>query len=576
MPRAKGTTPENFAAMPKNKFTKGDPRAAEAAKKGAESRMFNRMLKTEVYDELRRLMLEGKEGSEYFKVFMKKYLDDAKKNPTGKAGQMVAGIIFQPNLLDTLDKDTNTEMDKNRDFVKFRIFQQFYDKQRDILSDINQRRKLMAITSRRTGKTTTASGAIVLTATTPNSPIIYINLTFTNAISQMFDMVVERSESIGLSISKKSKSEGIIEWSNGSSLKLTGNSNSAEADKLRGSKARLVIVDEIGHQKNIEYLLNEVLYPQMVDYPDSTILLIGTPSRVPHHFSTKMWEEDNTFKKFHFTMFDNPFITKQKEFVEELCKAKGLTIDSPFIQREYYGKFAADTEALVFKGFTTYKDIPADFIPTDVVIGCDYGYTDYNGIVSLAYNKKKKQAYVIRESKFNKAPVSTIIDTVKEHYANAVEFLKQYDIKSDNVKIFADTNEESITKELLINHKLPAFNCYKYDKAYAIEKLSECSRTGLLKVPEAGFCSTEMEMTLYKRDEEDNVIAEIDDDTFHPDILMALLYASRQMFFDMDMDVAYKPPVEENSRYNIASNGDIIMNGLPQATPTFKNLGTVG
>ena len=44
------------------------------------------------------------------------------------------------------------------------------------------------------------------------------------------------------------------------------------------------------------------------------------------------------------------------------------------------------------------------------------------------------------------------------------------------------------------------------------------------------------EKTLYKRDPlTDAVISEISDD-FHPDILMALLYASRRMFFDMGLE----------------------------------------
>ena len=37
---------------------------------------------------------------------------------------------------------------------------------------------------------------------------------------------------------------------------------------------------------------------------------------------------------------------------------------------------------------------------------------------------------------------------------------------------------------------------------------------------------------LDRRDDEDNILPEIDDELFHPDALMALLYACRQMWFD--------------------------------------------
>ena len=44
---------------------------------------------------------------------------------------------------------------------------------------------------------------------------------------------------------------------------------------------------------------------------------------------------------------------------------------------------------------------------------------------------------------------------------------------------------------------------------------------------------SEFEQTVYKRDEQDNITAEIDDDLFHPDAVDALLYASRQFAYDI-------------------------------------------
>jgi len=53
-----------------------------------------------------------------------------------------------------------------------------------------------------------------------------------------------------------------------------------------------------------------------------------------------------------------------------------------------------------------------------------------------------------------------------------------------------------------------------------------------LDIPEDGIIADECDRTLYKRDDEDNILPEIDDELFHPDALMALLYACRQMWFD--------------------------------------------
>ena len=541
--------------------------------------------KTEVYDNLREQLFTSTEDesgdiNSPISKFVKRYVNEAILDPTSKAANVLASTIFKDNLLELLDSDKSEEMRKNKDFNEYRLIKQFYDRQRDIMLDCNKFRKIIAITSRRTGKTTMNAGLCVFECLTPNSNVAYINLTFTNAVEQIFELIVDYANSIGFSINFKSKSEGVIRFNNGSRIKITGNSNNSEADKLRGFNCRLAIIDEIGHQRNIDYLVNEILVPQMADYTDSTLLLTGTPSRVPNHFSTRIFNSDNEYKKYHFTMLDNPFIPNPRKLIEEEAASKGMGINTPFIRREYFGEFVSDLEAIVFKDYKTYKELPdlTDFNPIGINIGGDYGYKDYNGIVTVIYNKEK--AIVLKEDKFNKANVSKIIEKMLSHYDFAVGLNKKYGWNIP-VKIYADYNEESITKELMIKYKVPAFNCYKYDKAYAIEKLAEMSRTGRLLVPAGGLCADEMEQTLYDRDAKtDAIISELSDD-YHPDILMALLYASRRMFYDMGLDVKYKFQegeeklvVEDSHEKSIKSA--LIKPANNETGVAFTNLGVVG
>ena len=541
--------------------------------------------KTEVYDNLREQLFTSTEDesgdiNSPISKFVKRYVNEAILDPTSKAANVLASTIFKDNLLELLDSDKSEEMRKNKDFNEYRLIKQFYDRQRDIMLDCNKFRKIITITSRRTGKTTMNAGLCIFECLTPNSNVAYINLTFTNAVEQIFELIVDYANSIGFSINFKSKSEGVIRFNNGSRIKITGNSNNSEADKLRGFNCRLAIIDEIGHQRNIDYLVNEILVPQMADYTDSTLLLTGTPSRVPNHFSTRIFNSDNEYKKYHFTMLDNPFIPNPRKLIEEEAASKGMGINTPFIRREYFGEFVSDLEAIVFKDYKTYKELPdlTDFNPIGINIGGDYGYKDYNGIVTVIYNKEK--AIVLKEDKFNKANVSKIIEKMLSHYDYAVGLNKKYGWNIP-VKIYADYNEESITKELMIKYKVPAFNCYKYDKAYAIEKLAEMSRTGRLLVPEGGLCADEMEQTLYDRDAKtDAIISELSDD-YHPDILMALLYASRRMFYDMGLDVKYKFQegeeklvVEDSHEKSIKSA--LIKPANNETGAAFTNLGVVG
>ena len=291
---------------------------------------------------------------------------------------------------------------------------------------------------------------------------------------------------------------------------------------------------EAWNQRNMEYAINEVIGPLMLDIPNSTILCLGTPPRIPKTYGERVWKTEKGWKKFHWTAEENPYIPNYEEFIEELCKNKGITRDAPFIQREYYGVIGAyDTEASVFKDYKTYNaDEPLDFVPEKVYIGIDIGFEDNNSIIALAASNEK--ARVIFERKFNRASISEIIKQVQEVYSDSKKFLIENNKNANisDVNIYCDMNNKELVYELYSVQKLPAYCAYKYNKEMAISQLSEFCRTGKIVVPQDGFLADEFDRTLYKRDEEDNILSVIDDELFHPDAVFALLYAVRQYWFD--------------------------------------------
>ena len=519
--------------VPLPEHIKTGKRRQSSIDKQKETRAMNVAIKNGVYEELRKQLAGGQ--TTYYSEFIEKYLKEAKKAPNSSAGKTVADIIFQQDILEKLDEQHQKEMANDLEFVQYKLFKQFFKEQREVLYEINHSKRILTCCSRRAGKTDLASGAINIAAMIPNTRIIYVNLTYTNALNQIFDNTVERSERAGLVITNSSKSSGEIEWANGSSLRICGNSNNAEIDKLRGEKrVSLVIIDEFFHQRNMEYAINEVIGPLMLDIPNPTLLCLGTPPRIPKTYGERVWTTEKGWKKFHWTAEDNPYIPNYEEFIEELCKNKGITRDAPFIQREYYGVIGAyDTEAQVFKDYKTYKlDAPLDFVPEKVYIGIDWGFEDNNSIIALAASNEK--ARVIEERKFNRASISEIIKQIGEVYSNSKKFLIENNKNANisDVNIYCDTNNKELIYELYSVQKLPAYCCYKYNKAMAISQMSEFCRTGQIVVPEDGILADEFDRTLYKRDEEDNVLSEIDDDLFHPDSVFALLYAVRQYWFD--------------------------------------------
>ena len=518
-----------------SRFQKGQKKSPEEIKKREETKRVNKAIKNLVYEQLKQDLLNGDSAKQkpYYQTFLNNYLKQALKDPNGRPATTVASMIFTPDILTALDASHEREMANDINFALYKLNEDYFQEQRDVLVEINHSKKILVCCSRRAGKSFFCAGAIVKSALkNPGSRIIYINLTFKNAVKQIWDNVIKASEAVGLQIDKSSKNDGEIEWVNGSSLRIKGNSNNAEADTLRGeSKVSLVVIDEAFHQKNMEYAINEVIMPFLADLGDkATILCTGTPPRIPHTYMEKLWSNDKTWRHYHWTAENNPHVPDFEKFIEEVCKAKGLTKDAPFIQREYYGVIGAyDTEAMVFKNYQSYTELPTSFTANRIAIGCDWGFSDYNSIITVAYNTQSGEAYVIEEKKFNKATVSEIITEVKRSYEAAKN---RFGI--DDIQILCDTNEQSITYELYANQHLPAYNAYKYDKASAIAQLSDWLRSGKIKVNANDiYLKDEFERTLYKRDEDDSILPEIDDDIFHPDAIMALLYASRTIAFDM-------------------------------------------
>ena len=552
----------------------------EAHKKSAETKRANALMRNVVYEELKtKLLKEDGKGKAYYQKFLDKFLDTALKYPDSKPGATVAETIFQKELLQMLDEQHEKEMNKDRDFLRYRLIKEFFKEQREVILETNHSKRIIACCSRRAGKTDLASGSIVYASIIPDSRIIYINLTFTNAINQIWNNTLKRAEAAGLGISKSSKADGTIEFSNGSSLRIMGNPNNAEIEKLRGeSKVSLIIVDEFFHQRNMQYAIDEVISPLMADRKDSTLLCIGTPPRLAKTYGEKCWSESG-WKRFHWTMFDNPYMPEPMNYLEDYCKNKGITMDSPFIQREYFGKIGVyDTEALVFKGRQTYNKFDENEPITNVAIGVDYGHTDFTAVISVAYNKTEKKSWITKETKFNRAGVSDIIEAVIEHYNEAKKLCNLNHISKDCIYIYADTDRQEITQDLITKYNLPAFNCYKYDKMYAVGLLAEELRTGRMKIPNNGILDEEMEQILYQRsDDDDSILPAFDEEIgIHPDAAMALLYASRKVFFDMDYDIAFKESEPKMSDYVKTPSGTIIEVAPLSKGGDYEDMGVIG
>ena len=215
-----------------------------------------REIKGDIFAALRTALTapaSSKSKKSWTEAFIEQMLSEARKEPSGPLGQLVAKQIMQEDILSKLDAETDKALAKDVDFLEYRLMKLLYDKQREVFLDDMIHKKIL-IGSRRLGKTTLATRLMVKDCIRPNRHALFIGLKFETAINLAFDETVRVAESVGLVITKKSKNDGNIEFTNGSKITFKGNYTVRDQDtNFQGDHYSLVVIDEVQSQKNVQH-----------------------------------------------------------------------------------------------------------------------------------------------------------------------------------------------------------------------------------------------------------------------------------------------------------------------------------
>lgn len=201
------------------------------------------------------------------------------------------------------------------------------------------------------------------------SRIAYIAPTYQQARDIMWNILKEELRPIAIKINE-SRLEIEVRNQNGSSsfIILRGWES---IDTLRGQSFDFIVIDEIAMMRNFWINYEEVIRPTLSDRKGE-ILFISTPKGYNHFYDLYNKElNDPSYKSFHFTTYDNPFIDK-----EEIEDAKREMTPDRFAQ-EYMAEFTKQ-EGLVYKEFNRALhlfDNPPENIK-ETVLGIDFGFTN--------------------------------------------------------------------------------------------------------------------------------------------------------------------------------------------------------
>lgn len=137
---------------------------------------------------------------------------------------------------------------------------------------------------------------------------------------------------------------------NGSILSLYGCEHQRYED-MRGTEADEIYLDECGFIDSLDYILDDVLMPQIQD-TGGKIVLVSTPPRSPGHPAAKLAEEHMQAGQFFTcTVWDNPRKTKEQheKFFRRI--ARGVPLEKFFkttmFRREYLAELVVDEDSAV-------------------------------------------------------------------------------------------------------------------------------------------------------------------------------------------------------------------------------------
>ena len=457
-------------------------------------------------------------------------------------------------LVDRVDgrptESKQNALDYDNAYNIYMIVCTLFDKQLEVLNSGNGTKLICC--SRRAGKTHLLVAILLIEALRrPNTTCIYIGETMELSEGLIDKAANDIIEACHLKDSKGKR----FNWKridNGSRILVRGLSNTKDPDQIRGNSAKVIVIDEFFHLKGelLQYLYDQVLQPMQMDYADDyKFICAGTPPSIKHTFGEYAWRNWDV-SKFSWTWRDNPHpvdVKAREEYVENILREKGLSWDTAFARREYNGEWAYDDDLILYPEYHCYD--PREIMPAmhvDMVLfGIDYGVGDNDTLIGIAWDAAEGRGYVFWEDKFNRLDIKDrtisqlqyLRGQVKAAWRTALDFFKELSPFEANKRILwdADDNDQHLTDDMNINVRfteegyeelrLNIQNAHKTDRVIMTDKIKDLLRTAGLLLIKNGKTAEECDKTVLRRGPNGEVLPEVDNKVYHPDLLPAMRYA---------------------------------------------------
>ena len=335
-----------------------------------------------------------------------------------------------------------------------------------------------------------------------------------------------------------------IHFDNGSVIVCAGLDDKERVDKILGQEFLTMYINE---SQDVPWPTVKTLrtrLSQRIDECGTRFIADLNPTSIAH-WTYKQWFEGKdpetgkaltaSFGSIQINPYDN-----RENLADGYIERELETLTGDFRSRFLLGEYSSNSELVVFhpKGFSAWADFlewgAKEWASVRLVGGLDLGVDDPDAFVILAYRDGDPDIFIVYEHMARRQSTEELAAQIKRGMQWVTENVPT---PEPGLEIWSDTNTVRHGKEgdskknarmLSEIYGLPTRPAYKRDKILGIEFLRDDVASGRLHIPNGGAFADETSKTVWTKNPiDESIIREIDDETFHPNMMDAILYPYR-------------------------------------------------
>jgi hypothetical protein len=329
---------------------------------------------------------------------------------------------------------------------------------------------------------------------------------------------------------------------------LGGAKDREEIEKIRGYEGGLkrAAIDEVQSIRAsiLTTLVDDIIEPSLFDY-DGTLSLVGTPGPVlaGYFYEADEGEQRHAWEHFFLDMRTNPHLEAKsgkppEQILAELRERRRWAEDNPTYVREYRGQWVTDTDALALhydrqRNACERQEAPADGWRYLLVF--DIGFDDADAIGVLGWAPHDRRLRLVKELITRKQGITELGNQLK---ALARTFQPE--------RIVGDLGAlgKKIGAELQQRWGLNVEAADKQRKAEHVGLLDDALLTGSFLAPPDSVFAEDCAIVQWDADARAKGVLAFDD-SYHSDIIDAVLYGYRLSLHWEEADEELPPSLDE-------------------------------